>query len=192
MAQLDLLLADGDRVRLLHWTLQQGAVLVPRVHHLEPHYEEIRTVAQLAPYLAERMFFVLNPDYQTEKLRMRAYVSQYRGAGFYIAQRYGGPSIHYLLYPQREEEGRLLLGIGSIDHYPFYYSNVDNRRLDASPALKAFYARATRFMKQGALRIQGEQRTYWVAQEGAALLAGRRAFVPEPWMESALGSRGAG
>ena len=105
MPQIDLLLANTDRVGLLHWTLEQGAVLVPAMHYHEPHYEEVRSAAKLEQFLSRRQFYVLRGDWQSEKLLMEPYVNKFKGAGFYIAQRYGGPSLSYLLYPQREDNG---------------------------------------------------------------------------------------
>ena len=180
MPQLDLLLADADRFRLLHWTLEQGAVLVPDLHYHEPQYEEVRSVAKLEPFLSQRQFYVLRGDWQVERLLMKPHINKFRGAGFYIAQRYGGPSLSYALYPQREEDGRSILGRGTIDYYPFYYSSSNERQLEPRESLKAFYAEATRLMKNGGSRIRGKLRSVWVACDGAKLLASKQAFAPEP------------
>src|SRR4051794_7267705 len=112
MPETDFLLADADRLRLLHWTLEQGAVLVPNQHYLEPRYEEIRTCADLDRFPSERMFFVLRSDWQVESLEMRPVNNKDQGPGFYISQRYAGPAITYLVYPERnsESQGPSILG----------------------------------------------------------------------------------
>ncbi len=183
MPQLDFLLADSDRFRLLHWTLEQGAVLVPDLHYLEPHYEEIRSVTGLEQFSSRRQFYVLRGDWQIERLLMKPYTNKLEGPGFYIAQRYGGPSLSYLLYPQREEQGRSILGRGTIDYYPFYYSSSNERQLEPSEPLKAFYSEASRLMKKGGIQLKGKVRSAWVACDAAELLSSKRAFAPEPWTE---------
>jgi hypothetical protein len=186
MPQIDLLLADTDRVELLHWTLEQGAVLVPVMHYHEPHYEEVRSAAKLEQFLSRRQFYVLRGDWQSEKLRMEPYVNNFKGAGFYIAQRQGGPSLSYLLYPQREESGHAILGGGAIHYYPFYYSSSNGQQqLAPNDSLKEFYAEATRVMKKGGSRIKGRQRSVWVARDGAKLLASKQAAAPGPWSDVA-------
>jgi hypothetical protein len=187
MAQLDLLLSDADRFRLLHWTLEHGAALVPDVHYPEPHYEEIRSVAKLQPFLSARTFYVLRSDWQTEKLVMKPHVNKLKGPGFYIAQRYGGPSLCYALYPQREDGGRSILGRGTIDYYPFYYSISNGRQLDPNPSMKSFYTEVTRLMKEGGSRIKGKLRSVWVAPDAGILLASKQASAPAPWGEAAGG-----
>jgi hypothetical protein len=185
MPQMDLLLADADRIKLLYWTLEQGAVLVPDLHYAEPHYEEVRSVAKLEQFLSQRQFYVLRGDWQVERLLMKPHINKSKGPGFYIAQRYGGPSLSYLLYPQREEDGRAILGRGTIDYYPFYYSSSNEGQLEPSESLKAFYAEATRLMKNSGSRIKGRQRSVWVACDGAKLIASKQAFAPEPWSDAA-------
>jgi hypothetical protein len=105
MPEFDVVMAGSDRHRLLQWTLEQGAVLVPDVMYPEPYYEQISSVAKLEQFPSARLFFVLRGDWQVEKLRMSAHVTQFKGNGFLINQRYGGPALSYLLYPQREEGG---------------------------------------------------------------------------------------
>jgi hypothetical protein len=185
MPQMDLLLADANRIKLLCWTLEQGAILVPDLHYPEPHYEEVRSVAKLEQFLSRRQFYVLRGDWQVERLLMKPHINKLKGAGFYIAQRYGGPSLSYALYPQREDGGRSILGRGTIDYYPFYYSSSNERQLEPSETLKAFYTEATRLMKKSGSRIKGKLRSMWVACEGAKLLASKQAFAPEPWSDAA-------
>ena len=184
MPALDLLLATADRLRLLHWTLELGAVLVPDVHYAAPHYEEIRSLSKLEQFIAARQFHVLRSDWQVEPLLMKPYVNKLKGGGFYIAQRYGGPALTYALYPQREENGRAVLGRGAIHHYSFYYSSADARRLGPGEPMKAFYAAATQLMKTGGSRLKGKVRGVWVACDGSKLLAAKQATPPQPWGEA--------
>jgi hypothetical protein len=181
MPEFDVLLADADRYRILHWTLKQGAVLVPDLHYLEPHYEEIRSTTKLEPFLSSRQFYVLRGDWQLEKLHMKPYVNKFKGAGFYVAQRYGGPYVSYLLYPQRGENGRSILGRGSLDYYPLYYSISHAEPVIPGVSLKEFYAAATRVLKKESSRIKGKVRSVWVAEEATRLLTANLAFLPEPW-----------
>jgi len=183
MPETDFLLADADRLRLLHWSLEQGAVLIPGQHYFEPRYEEIRTRADLERFPSERQFFVLRSDWQVEPLEMRPVNNKYLGPGFYIAQRYGGPAASYLVYPERnsEVEGRSILGRGNIHHYPHYFSTVGENRLDPGPALKRFYAEATRQMKSQGAKLKGKRRIVWIARDGVRRLESKQAVVPEEW-----------
>lgn len=183
MPETDLLLTDSDRLTLLHWTLEQGAVLVPDLHYYEPHYEEIRSISKLEQFATEIKFYVLRDDWQVEKLLMNPYVNKFTGAGFRISQRYGGPALSYALYPLRKEGGRLILGRGTTDYYPFYYSIAGREKLYPNDTLKAFYAQAIRLMKHGGMRIKGKHRSVYVTQQGTQLLASRQVFAPEPWNE---------
>lgn len=184
MPELDLLLATADRLRLLHWTLELGAVLVPDVHYAAPHYEEIRSLTKLEQFISARQFYVVRSDWQVEPLLMKPAVNKLKGGGFCIEQRYGGPALSYLLYPQREENGRSVLGRGAIHHYSFYYSRSDARRLGPGEPFKAFYAEATRLMKTDGSRIKGKVRSVWVACDGSKLLAAKQAAAPAPWGEA--------
>jgi hypothetical protein len=182
MGEMDFLLTDAARQRLLHWTLGQGAILVPDEHYNEPAYEEIRSPAELERFAANTLFHVLRADWQVERLLMKPYVNKTMGPGFYIAQRYGGPALMYLLYPQREEDGRPMLGRGSISHYPFYHSAVEpQRRLEPGDSLKAFYRDATRFMKDDGLLLKATKRSAWVAREGVDLLRSGLIHAPKPY-----------
>jgi hypothetical protein len=178
MPEFDALIADSDRQRILQWTLDQGAVLVPDSHYLEPHYEEIRSIRKLDEFASERQFFVLRADWQSEKLHIKPYVNKYKGGGFYIAQRYGGPSLSYLLYPQRTERDRPILGRGSLHYYPSYYVGSPDQQVRPADTLKAFYAAAKRFLMKGGSRIEGKVRATWVAGEATKLLADKLAFPP--------------
>jgi hypothetical protein len=181
MPQFDVLIADGDRFRLLEWTLDQGAVLVPVQHYLEPHYEEVRSIKRLEQFQSCGHFFVLRGDWQREKLRMKPYVNKYKGGGFYITQRYGGPYVCYLLYPQRSEDNDVVLGRCSIDYYPWHYIGSVGDRVPPSSSLQMFYSAATRLLKTKGSRVRAAKRVTWITEEGARLLSINVARLPEQW-----------
>jgi hypothetical protein len=189
MPDLEFVMADSDRLRLLEWTFRQGARLVADLHYSECHYEEIDSVSKLQLSLPHPYFFVLRHDWQKEGLLMKPVVNKFKGPGFYIAQRVGGPALHYRLFPQRDCDGGSLLGGGTVGYYPFYYSSIDGgRTLAANQFLKGFYSDATGLLKAGgrriSVRVKGKPRSapgFWVAQDAMKLLASKQVSAPEPW-----------
>lgn len=183
---MSLLLTDSDREQLLKWTLGEGASIVVSKFYKVPRYLVVDSSAHLGKVMSENQLFVVHPDWQLEDLVMSSVVNKHEGPVFYIAQRYGGPAIDYLLYPERVEGEKVILGRGSVHHYPHYYSARDaGEVLPVPPAMREFYSRLARFLKKDAVRLKGEIQSVWLSRSTAEQVAAGTKFVPEEWEEAA-------
>jgi hypothetical protein len=185
MAQVDFILTDADRERLLRWTLAQQAIIVPDAHYRGARVSSVSAADELRELLSERQFWVMRRDWKVEDLVLHPVDNQDLGAGFRVSQRYGGPTISYLLYPEHTEHGNTVLGRGSVHHYPFYYSSVDNRKIIPSPEFKRFFKEVTRFVKTDAICLKGKQRSVWLTRAAAEAISSGRKHAPSEWKEAA-------
>jgi hypothetical protein len=182
---MDLLLTDEDRERLLRWTLKQKASIVPDNHYREPGYVAVSSPEQIVELVPHRQYFVIRADWQLEDLLMRPVVNEHEGPGFYIAQRYGGPAIDYLLYPEHIENGQRTLGRGAVHHYPHYYSAKDNQKVALPRAMRDFFAQLSRFIRADAVCLKGKERAVWMSRMAADAVTSGDKHVPSEWQDAA-------
>lgn len=182
--EIDLLLTDEDRKRLLCWTLEQGASIVPDLHYKEPRYSAVSTIEQINELASYRHFFVLRADWQIDDLLMRPVVNKHEGPGYYIAQRYGGPAIDYMLYPEHGEVGHTTLGRGSVAYYSHYFAIADGRKVTPPPAMKSFFSQLSQFIRTESVCLKGKKRSAWLSRSASSAVTSGNKHLPTEWLQA--------
>lgn len=85
---------------------------MPDAHYGSAQFSAVSAGDELRELLSERQFWVVRRDWKVEDLVLHPVDNQDLGAGFRVSQRYGGPTISYLLYPKHTEHGKTMLGRG--------------------------------------------------------------------------------
>lgn len=185
MAELDFLLTNSEREQLFRWTLELGALIVPDEHYKEPRHKVVSDIDGLNELLSNRQFWIIRKDWLEEELPLHAVDNLHSGAGFRVSQRYGGPAISYLLYPEYSDEGRTILGRGSVHYYPHYYSKVDNRRIEPPEAMKQFFKSVAKFIKKDGVQLKSERRSIWLTKWARDAAVDGSKDVPPEWKQAA-------
>lgn len=167
--------------RSLRWTVERGAAIVPDRIYKEPRYDLVATPEKIDSLLADRQFWVFHPEWVREDLLLKPVVNQHTGPGYYIAQRYGGPAIRYLLYPEKNKDGCETLGRGSVDYYPTYYSSIDRSEFPAPPGLVSFFRDVKDGIAQRSKKVVSRQAAAWISHVSLDAVRSGAKAVPSAW-----------
>lgn len=180
MPQIDLLLSNSDREAVLHSALRRGAVIVPDRLYVAQSYDLIAREEDVKQLAADRQFWIFCPDWISEDLLLKPVVHKELGPRFYIAQRYGGPALRYVLYPERTDVSPPALGSGSVDYYPHYYSSRSDSRLMPPEHMIKFFKQTRDEIKSNSACIKADRDAVWVnrqtledVENGSKMLPGR-------------------
>jgi hypothetical protein len=81
-------------------------------------------------------YFLISPDWSIEPLEYRLCDNNPNfSPHWYVNQRYGGPSIHFIPrfgYPWHKESHQIISGLFS--DYPYYYSAIDHQQIIERPS----------------------------------------------------------
>jgi hypothetical protein len=95
--------------------------------------ENLADYPRVAPGLG---YFLTSPEWSIEPLDYRLCENNPNFAPhWYVSQRYGGPSIHFIPrfgYPWHTETKQIISGM--LSDYPYYYSAIDHRQIIERPA----------------------------------------------------------
>jgi hypothetical protein len=188
MSEIEFLMTNAERIALLRKVLEEGAAIIPDKQYAEKKCSLITSLDQIDDLLDHRLYFVLRSDWKVEDLVMRSF-SKDGQETYHLAQRYGGPTINMLLYPEGSLDGQPVLGRGSLHYYPFYYSGIDGAHLDPPKAMKDFFSNMSRFVKTGAVRLVGRVRSSWLSKSSLEAVSAGRIRLPSEWSIDQVATR---
>ena len=153
-----------DELLLVSRIFNEQGKIIPDLHYVTPHYQEIRCLNEYSNARSEAgQFFSVFDLYAQVPFELGKVDGGYYDGQYFVYPRIGGPTIDLLTSVEYEKEDTHWISDGGLSHYPSYRNTLTNEMTPAPEELKAIYKRLVKEIRRESKLIQGDSgRKYYI------------------------------